>query len=90
MEKEEGKCCYCRNFERYYTKGAKRFNKTKTGLCRKKQEQVTAQDGCKEFVKRPLKRRSARLLRYYLNEILLELHALREVAEDDRDEITNE
>lgn len=83
-------CSFCRFFERYYTKGAKQFNKTKTGLCRKKQEQVTAQDGCKEFVKRPLKRRSARLLRYYLNEILLELHALREVAEDDRDEITNE
>lgn len=51
---------------------------------------MTAQDGCKEFVKRPIKRRSARLLRYYLNEILLELHALREVAEDDRDEITKE
>lgn len=83
-------CSFCRFFERYYTKGAKQFNKTKTGRCRKKQEQVTAQDGCKEFVKRPLKRRSARLLRYYLNEILLELHALREVAEDDRDEITKE
>lgn len=83
-------CSFCRFFERYYTKGAKQFNKTKTGRCRKKQEQVTAQDGCKEFVKRPIKRRSARLLRYYLNEILLELHALREVAEDDRDEITKE
>lgn len=82
---ENTSCSYCRFFERYYTKGAKQFNKTKTGRCRKKQEQVTAQDGCKEFVKKPLKRRSMRLLRYYLNEILLELHALREVAEDDRD-----
>ena len=48
------------------------------------------QDGCKEFVKKPLRRRSVRLLRYYLNEILLELHALREVAEDNRDEGADE
>ena len=87
---ENKSCSFCRFFERYYTKGAKQFNKTKTGLCRKRQEQVTVQDGCKEFVKKPLRRRSVRLLRYYLNEILLELHALREEAEDNRDEGADE
>ena len=66
----------------YYTKGVKRFNKTKFGWCWKKENITTSQDGCEKCEFRQNNRIKGVPVRYWLNEILTELCAVRQIVEE--------
>ena len=86
MENDNRKCRKCHYFDRYYTKGIKRFNGTQIGRCRKKGEQVGGNDACEQFsVKHNYASRS-RCLRVSVNDLLTELTAIRKALEAEEDE----
>lgn len=43
-------CFRCRYFDRYYTKGVKRYNRTKFGRCSVRAEIVGNHDTCQAYV----------------------------------------
>ena len=45
-EQKGKKCCYCGNFEGYYTKGLRRYEKSKQGFCSEHHKIVENQDCC--------------------------------------------
>ena len=87
MQEEERErvkeCKYCRNFTRYYTKGASRFERADCGECRNSRTTVKNSGSCEKWepgrrnewiIKRPIKR--------VLNEILEQLKQLRQIIEE--------
>ena len=86
MENGKEKCSTCRHWDRYYTKGVKRYNKTGCGWCCKKQENVTAHESCEEYVKTYHYRTSKYAIKRCLNDILTEITSIRTVIEDAEDE----
>ena len=79
-------CYKCKNFDRYYTKGVKQFDKTKCGWCCKKQDIVTIHDFCENYI---LEHKSNKIIgrtNYYLDVLLTEITAIRAVIEGAYDE----
>ena len=76
-------CYKCKHFMRYYTKGAKQFNKTKYGWCCTQHEIVHIQKNCERYALKPRMMRSKRLLRYYLNGLLTEISVIRMIVEEE-------
>lgn len=89
-EKKNKKCLCCGNFEGYYTKGLRRFERTKQGFCRQYDKIVNKEDSCEcwrtsrrggSFRKRAATRA--------LYEILIDLSAIRQIMQENQDEEGN-
>ncbi|MDE6618750.1 MAG: hypothetical protein K2K13_06985 [Clostridiales bacterium] len=80
------KCSQCKHFERYYTKGVKRFSKTEFGLCTQKHESVNIHDCCERY-KAGVRYRGiiSKRVKVCLNELLTEISAIRMVIEEEAD-----
>lgn len=90
MSEKKSRCCNCTYFERYYTKEVKHYQSMKCGYCRKKRENVSSVDGCADFVSKPKPRRSLRLLKLYLSDILTEISEVRQLLENENGEADDE
>ena len=87
MENKAMKCSMCRSLDRYYTKGDKQYIRINLGRCSVKKCIVNADDlSCDKFVRRCIKRRVYGRTQYYLNELLLQITALRSIIEEDTNE----
>ena len=84
------KCCYCGNFEGYYTKGLRRYEKSKQGFCSEHRKIVENQDCC-ECWKKNSKRHSARnrVASRALYEILMDISAIRQIIQENQEENKN-
>lgn len=79
---ENGKQCYrCKNFDRLYVKGAKRFEMTKFGVCCANGKNVGIHDVCEKYAVKPRGKSNRILLPHCLSEMLAELTAIREIVE---------
>ena len=90
MELDTKKCYACKKLRRFYTKGNTRYNKTGFGLCTEKQNIVNAKDSCDKFQfkqRRTIVRIGAQR---YLNDILMQLTALRCIIEEETNEPSEE
>ena len=85
MENEFKPCYNCMFYHRLYTKGTKKFNKTKFAWCFKHQKIVETQDTCNGFVFFSRKK-SIGPIKIKLCEILTELCTIRQFVEEDSDE----
>lgn len=83
---EKGKCCWCKHFCRYYTKGLTDFKACPIGLCGKRQDIVKAADGCEEFSRRLRRVHHSAALKRRLNDILINLTAIRKFVEEEERE----
>lgn len=83
MNSKDRQCYMCRNFDRYYTKGVKRFNKTEFGLCCQKRENVNIHCNCGLWAIKPKTKKINGLSRMYLNDLLTEISAIRMVVEEE-------
>ena len=79
----KGECYRCRNFIRYYTRGAKQFNQTKFGWCGAKLCTVSNREGCEQYVFKKPTKKSRETLRICLSNLLTEISAIRQVLEDE-------
>lgn len=86
MSDDKQKCGLCRNLERFYVKGDKQFNKTGYGRCSHKNAVVATDESCDGFTARYIYRRRYGRAKYYLNELLLQISALRCIIEESVDE----
>lgn len=86
MDNKKGKCSVCKFFERYYTMGDKRFNKTNFGWCCKKQSVINTNNTCDKFVYKPRMKVVTKGTRRYLAEILVQLFALRCIVQEQQDD----
>ncbi len=86
MENENRKCFRCKYLDRYYTKGVKRFNKTKCGWCSIKISDVNIHETCDKFVSDTKSYRSKGLIKINLNNFLTELSELRKLLECELDD----
>lgn len=83
MTDDNKKCRVCKALERFYTKGDKRFNPVNLGLCRETKTIVNVNDCCEKFAQRRIGRRLHGRTQYYLNELLLQITALRCIMEEE-------
>lgn len=84
---EDKRCLRCKNFDRYYAKGSKRFNPTEYGWCLIRADHTITRDSCELFAARPTAgKKSDRPARYYLQELLTEITAIRQIMEEDSHE----
>ncbi len=82
-----GKHCYrCAHFTAYYVKGDKRFNRIKLGRCCAKREIVGLHDACEEYKPKKPRRKIPFSTHAYLDHLLCEITALREVIEEQSNE----
>ncbi len=87
QEQKKKECRRCGNFDRYYTKGLRHYEKTECGFCREQHKIVDQQEYCdcwrtngrKHFV-------IERLAAKKLNELLMEISALRQIIEENEEE----
>ena len=77
-------CFRCKEFDRFYAKGSKKYNKTKFGWCCKKQDTIEANDGCDKYVFKGKDKPSDRPIKLRLDELLTEISQLRLMLEEDR------
>ena len=77
------KCYSCGYFDRYYTKGVKRFNQTQYGWCQKQREAIKIQDACKLFCRKQKLKVRVRLSLMQLNNLLTEISEVRKILEAD-------
>lgn len=83
---EKGKCYQCKNFDRFYTKGVKRFNKTTLGWCCKKGCEVGSGNSCGDaYAHRAPTTKIKSLTKYYLSDLLTQISAIRELIEEETD-----
>ena len=85
MEIRKGRCYNCREFQRYYVKGTKRFNKIKLGRCCKKDETVRACDTCDKWKMKSVGDVTW-VAKHTLNNILLDISAIRQIIEERKEE----
>ncbi len=79
-----GNHCYrCRKFNVFYTKGDKRYNKSKVGWCCEKRGIVTLHENCESYKAKPLRKHIRMSVQYCLNDLLNQISAIREVIEED-------
>ena len=86
MENESNRCCRCEYFDRYFTKGAKRYNMVPFGWCCKKIATVGSREGCEQFKRKLQVAKRPWQLRACLDNVLTEISEIRKVLEGDADE----
>ena len=79
------KCERCRNLDRYYIRGTRRFDKTELGWCRATGNTVNVQDCCSRFATRE-EQKSRKAVELCLNSILADISAVRSILEEERQE----
>lgn len=89
MELKGERCFRCNNFDAYFTKGTKRFNRTKCGWCCAKRETVECYGSCEKFEIRSRRGHALRLIKPCLNDMLTELIEIRNLIEEELDENKN-
>ncbi len=72
-------CFRCRNFDAYYTRGVKRFDKTKYGWCSKLQESVNIHNTCSMYTKKLSNKKDKYIIGHYLNTMLSEIMEIHKV-----------
>ncbi len=78
------RCSQCKHFERYYTKGVKRFNKTAYGRCTQKRDCVSIHDCCERYKAGARDRGiTNERVKVCLNDLLAEISAIRMVIEEE-------
>ena len=83
MENETIKQCdTCKNFDRYYTRGVKQYNKTKYGHCCKKVESVNIHETCEKYENRGKSKIEKKQVLYCLNRLLADISAIRLIIEE--------
>ena len=85
-EQKGKKCCYCGNFEGYYTKGLRRYDKTKQGFCSEHHKIVENQDCCECWRRHLVRNRVASRALY---EILMDISAIRQIIQENEEEKKN-
>ncbi len=86
MENTNRHCFRCRFFDRYYTRELTRYEKTKSGWCKKRVASANIHETCENFqAKRPGFQREM-TLKSHLNDILTHIHEIRCVLEAEREE----
>ena len=80
------KCGRCRNFDRYYIRGVRRFDKTEFGWCRATGNTVKEQDRCGRFAEKAEAQKSRQAVEACLNNILADISAVRNILEEERQE----
>ena len=83
MENGSKKCFGCVYFNRYYTRGLRKFHDTKFGWCGEKKGTVVNTDSCKEFILKRRRQRYKESVRITLNNLLTEITAIRKIIEED-------
>lgn len=83
MENPNCKCYMCKYCYKYYTKGVKKFNRTKFGWCRMNGKVVCLQDRCEKYVSRPVRNKYHDNLKYYLSGMLTEISEIRQILEEE-------
>lgn len=87
MEIKSTKTCdKCRYFERFYFKGVTRFTPSKSGRCKAKSGLTTTKESCENWANRlTLRQRRIRRASRALNDIFLEIAAIRQILEEEKD-----
>ncbi len=75
------KCFNCQNFDYYYFKGLKRFNKSEYGWCTQECDTVKCNEVCEKFTYKHRSYKSNRMLKLALNDVLTELSEIRKQLE---------
>ena len=83
------KCYRCREFDRYYTRGTTRFDKTEIGRCCATGKDVNAQDCCERFTARKYVVKTRYAVKVCLNKILTDITAVRNIIEEEAEENGN-
>lgn len=86
MEGKRGQCYLCRNFQRYYTRGNIKFNRTKFGRCCNKDETVQSSSTCENWRIKTIHRHVSEYAKLKMNDILHELSAVRQIIEERQEE----
>lgn len=86
MENKSDKCYNCKYFDRYYTKGIKKFDRTEFGWCCKKIQTIKSDEACGSFIFKSKNKRSRILLELCLNDLLTQITEIRNVLEEDADD----
>ena len=85
MNNSCGQCYKCKNFDRYYTKGVKQFDKTQIGWCYVNRKDVNIHDCCDKYELKTRRGICKITLRSCLNDLLNELSSIRQVFEADNE-----
>lgn len=86
MENDTEKCFKCVYFQRFYTRGTKKFNSLNLGWCCEKQDVVKNTDicGCNNYkLKKRRSFRSDEMLLYTLNNLMTDISAVRQMLEEE-------
>lgn len=86
MENKQRHCYMCRGLERYYVKETKRLRRADFGWCCYKRENVEIHGCCDWFATRTYYRKSDKVLKIYLNDLLTEINELRCIIEEEQNE----
>ena len=79
------KCNRCKQFDRYYTRGVTRFDKTEIGRCYATGNDVSAQGSCAEFTAKTPVKRTRYAIELCLNKIMTDISAVRNMIEESDD-----
>ena len=90
-EKPSKKCAYCDFYDRYYTKGLRRFERTKQGFCSEQKKIVGNDEGCecwrlsshRNFTRKRVASRA-------LFEMMMDLSAIRQIFQESQEEEKNQ
>lgn len=82
-EKKCGKCFACNYYRAYYVKGSMKFEKTKTGFCRKQEKFTGYKDGCNDWqlLSTYRNRYTIKAMQKSLAEMLLKLTEFKQIIE---------
>lgn len=90
MENKKPECFECRDLIRYYTKGIKRFNKSRYGWCCKRQEHVDIHDNCENFNRCRKKGIILYSTKICINDLLTQITEIRNILEETANENVQE
>ena len=86
MEEKNKACVRCKHYQRYYLKGKKKFNATKFGRCRRRNESVSNCNSCEEFSIKIYRIKPYEYIESYLDWLLAEISTIRMIIEANEDE----
>ncbi len=81
----DNKCKRCKQFDRYYTRGVTRFDKTEIGRCYATGDDVSAQGSCNKFTSKTPVKRTRYAIELCLNNIMTDISAVRNMIEESDD-----
>ncbi len=81
---QNNQCYRCRNFSRYYTKGVKKFNRTKSGWCSVKRDTVKTEGYCDRYDSKQYTFKPSKTILRTLSDLLTQLPEMRAIIEEDK------